>query len=69
MAKTKCGLENSTRPLVFTSASGCKASKNFDISSKNHLSPYIANPFCNAGLILIYFETLSDCQPLDADTL
>ena len=29
------GLENSTRPLVFTSASGCRASKIFDISSEN----------------------------------
>ena len=27
------GLENSTRPLVFTSASGCRASENFVISS------------------------------------
>ena len=26
------GLENSTRPLVFTSASGCRASGNFDMS-------------------------------------
>ena len=30
----KPGLENSTRPLVFTSASGCRASENFDISSE-----------------------------------
>ena len=29
------GLENSTRPLVFTSASGCRASENFDISGEN----------------------------------
>ena len=29
------GLENSTRPLVFTSASGSRASENFDISSEN----------------------------------
>ena len=29
------GLENSTRPLVFTSASGCRASEYFDISSEN----------------------------------
>ena len=28
-------LENSTRPLVFWSASGCRASENFDISSEN----------------------------------
>ena len=32
---TGAGLENSTRPLVFTSASGCRASENFDISSEN----------------------------------
>ena len=32
---TYTGLENSTRPLVFTSASGCRASENFDISSIN----------------------------------
>ena len=29
------GLENSTRPLVFTSALGCRASENFDTSSEN----------------------------------
>ena len=29
------GLENSTRPCVFTIASGCKASEKFDISSEN----------------------------------
>ena len=29
------GLENTTRPLVFASASGCRASENFDISSEN----------------------------------
>ena len=29
------GLEKSTSPLVFTSASGCRASENFDISSEN----------------------------------
>ena len=33
--RTRSGLENSTRPLVFTSASGCRASENFDISSEN----------------------------------
>ena len=33
--KQATGLENSTRPLVFTSASGCRASANFDISSEN----------------------------------
>ena len=29
------GLENSTRPLVFTSVSGCRASEYFDISTEN----------------------------------
>ena len=29
------GLENSTRLLLFTSASGCRASEKFDISSEN----------------------------------
>ena len=29
------GLENSTHPLIFTSASGCRASENFHISSTN----------------------------------
>ena len=29
------GLENSTPPLVFTRASGCRASENVDISSEN----------------------------------
>ena len=33
------GLENCTRPLVFTSASGCRASENFDISSENEFFP------------------------------
>ena len=33
------GLENCTRPLVFTSASGCRASENFDISSKKNFFP------------------------------
>ena len=28
------GLENSTRLLLFTSASGCRASENFDISGE-----------------------------------
>ena len=32
---TITGLENSTRPLVFTSALGCRASENFDTSSEN----------------------------------
>ena len=52
------GLENSTRPLVFTSASGCRASENFDISSENYFFPIYANNFCDAGQvpILRYFE-------------
>ena len=29
------GLENSTRPLVFTSALDCRASENFDTSREN----------------------------------
>ena len=33
------GFENSTRLLEFTSASGCRASENFDISSKNEFFP------------------------------
>ena len=32
---THTGLENSTRPLVFTSVSGCRASEYFDISTEN----------------------------------
>ena len=31
----RAGLENTTRPLVFTSALGCRASENFDTSSEN----------------------------------
>ena len=51
------GLENSTRPLVFTSAWGCRASGNFDISSENYFFPIYANNFCDAGqAILRYFE-------------
>ena len=34
-AKHMTGLENSTRPLVFTSVSGCRASEYFDISTEN----------------------------------
>ena len=47
------GLENSTRPLVFTSASGCRASENFDISSENYFFPIYANTFCDAGQVPI----------------
>ena len=53
------GLENSTRPLVFTSSSGCRASENFDISSENQIFPIYANSFCDAGQVPIfrYFES------------
>ena len=52
------GLENSTRPLVFTSSSGCRASENFDISIENYFFPIYANNFCDAGQVPIfrYFE-------------
>ena len=53
------GLENSTRQLVFLSASVCKASENFDISSvKFNVFPIYANNFSDAGQmpILRYFE-------------
>ena len=46
------GLENSTRPLVFTSASGCKASENFDISSINYFYPYMPILFVMQGKCL-----------------
>ena len=35
------GLENSTRPLIFTSASGCRASEFFYISSENYFFYHI----------------------------
>ena len=38
---SRAGLENSTRPLIFMSASGCRASGNFDISSENLIFPHI----------------------------
>ena len=47
------GLENCTRPLVFTSASGCRASENIYISSENYFSPYIANNFVMQGKCLL----------------
>ena len=47
------GLENITRPLVFTSASGCRASGNFDISNENKYFPPICNNFCDAGQLPI----------------
>ena len=57
------GLENSTRPLVFTSVSGCRASEYFDISTENLIFPMYANKFCDAGQVPIfrYFEA---CSPL-----
>ena len=33
--KGPAGLKNNTCPLLFTSASGCRASENFDISSES----------------------------------
>ena len=62
------GLRNSTRPLVFTSASGCRASENCDISSENYFFLIYSNSFSDAGQvpILRYFETwLSDIQDLE----
>ena len=58
---SQAGLENSTRTLVFTSASGCRANENFDISSENQFFPIYGNNNCDAGQVLIlrYFET---CQ-------
>ena len=52
------GLENSTRPLVFTSTSGCRASGNFDIFRENYFCLICVNNFCNAGQVPIfrYFE-------------
>ena len=53
------GLENSSCPLVFTSASGCRASENFDISSENYFFfAHMPIFFCDAGQvpILRYFE-------------
>ena len=50
--------QKSTCPLVFTSASGCRASENFDISSENQFFPIYANNICDAGQvpILRYFK-------------
>ena len=45
-------LENSTRPLVFTSASGCGASENFDICSENYFFPMYANIIVMQGKCL-----------------
>ena len=48
------GLENSTHPLVFTDASGCRASENFYISSENYFFPIYVNNW--QVPILRYFE-------------
>ena len=53
LKRGKAGLENSTRLLVFTSASGCRASENFDISSENYIFSLYANKFCDAGQVPI----------------
>ena len=45
------GLENSTHLLVFTDASGCRASENFDISSENFF-PYMSIIFVMQGKCL-----------------
>ena len=50
--RTMSGLENSTRPLVFTSASGRRASENFDISSENQIFPYMPIVFVMQGKCL-----------------
>ena len=52
------GLENSTCPLIFMSASGYRASEKFDVSQENSFSPYMPIFFCEAGQvpILRYFE-------------
>ena len=54
----KPGLENSTRPLVYTSVSGCRASEYFDISTENQIFPMYANKFGDARQVPIfrYFE-------------
>ena len=54
------GLENSTRPLVFTSASGCRASGNFDISSENYFFFHICQYFlrCRASAYFKIFRGL-----------
>ena len=51
------GLENSSRPLVFTSASGCRASENLIFLMKFNFFPIYAIIFCDAGQvpISIYF--------------
>ena len=55
---TYTGLENSTCRLVFTSTSGCRASRNFDTFSENYFFLIYVNNFCDAGQVPIfrYFE-------------
>ena len=48
------GLENNTRPLIFTSTSGCRASENFDSFSENFFFPIYVNTFCNSGQVPIF---------------
>ena len=43
------GLENSTRQLIFTSASGCRASENLIFLVKNKLFPYMPIIFVMQG--------------------
>ena len=50
----RAGLENSTRPLVFTSTKGSRASENFEFSSENQILPIYANNFCDAGQVSIF---------------
>ena len=42
-------VENSTRPLFFTSALGCRASENFDFSSELFFPTIYANTFLMRG--------------------
>ena len=58
MRHAMTGLENSTRPLVFTSATGCRASENFDSSCENYIFSHRCQYNCDAGQVLIlrYFE-------------
>ena len=50
---SSAGLENSTRPLVFTSTSGCRASENFDIFSEKYFFPiYMSIIFVMQGKCL-----------------
>ena len=46
------GLKNSTRPLVFTSGSGCRASEYFDILLKIKFSPCMQINFVMQGKCL-----------------